>query len=130
MMMLWATKYISKRYPDCWEFVREVYDTELGIDLPTMTNVFPDLRKIIKAIESHPHKTEWTKIDEPHELCGVAMAQANHMHHVGIWTEADNGKVVHTLDNAPVVAQSLLQLERHGFKRIEFYEFGDVTDSK
>lgn len=122
--MSWAEKYINTRHKNCWTFVREVYLNELGIKLPEFATIFiGDVASIVRTMKVESESPHWQKVEEPHEFAIVAMSKSQYIHHVGVWTNQDRGKVIHTYEQDPVVANNKLQLKRMGFQRIEFYEF-------
>lgn len=85
-----------------------------------------DLLKVCRMIEAGASGGDWQRLGKPHEGCAVGMSKRadRSFHHVGIFTEADGGLVVHAVDGANVLAQPLSALKYHGFGRIEFYEYG------
>lgn len=75
---------------------------------------------------------EWERLKTPVEGCAVGLSHRpdGKFHHVGIWTQADGGLVVHAVDGANVIAQNLSSLKFHGFGRIEFFEYGAYYRNK
>ena len=119
----WATKLIGKPWvPEwhCWSLVRDVYGEQLGIPLPDfMADPETKRREIQKASLS----PEWVELDGPEELCVVAMSRRNIFHHVGVYTEADGGLVVHVQEGTCTVADSLAYLQKVGWQRIGFFKW-------
>jgi hypothetical protein len=122
--MNWAEKYINTTHKNCWIFVRSVYKEELDILLPEFATIFVgNIKSIIQTMEIQSKLKTWGKIDDPHDFAIVAMSKSQYIHHVGVWTTEDRGKVLHAFEKKPVVANNYVQLKRMGFQRIEFYEF-------
>lgn len=103
---------------DCWGLVFLVYAETFGISLPT----FPGLSvsnltaETLREVES-----QWTQVEKPFEGCLVAMSQRSAIHHVGIYTSADGGRVVHCREHSNVVVDTLRGLSVKGFQVIKFY---------
>jgi hypothetical protein len=119
----WPMNYIGKKFDDCWHLVRQVYGTELAVVLPDHARglIKRDLADIVRRIHAGTTGGDWKKIKDPIDLCIVALSRSTLIHHVGVWTECDGGKVVHAEVDYPAVAHSLMQLQRNGYQRVEFY---------
>jgi len=131
-MKHWSTHYIGLPYLiggrtkeglDCWGLLRLFYLEQKATLLPELPGIVESgllcsTKQILKESFS-----SWESLLFPTEGCAVAMSQRSSLHHVGIWTDADGGKVLHSYQS-PVVAETLPQLRRRGFKRIEFYAYG------
>ena len=131
--MHWSLQYIGLPYLiggrdraglDCWGLLRLFYQEQKQIILPELPGVVEDGTLHLAREILFQSFASWKRIDRPVEGCAVAMSQRYVLHHVGIWTEADGGKVVHSWQ-APVVADRLRSLQRQrGIRRLEFYEYG------
>lgn len=133
--MHWAQKYIGKpwvsgaRGPDafdCWGLLWHVKREHFRQELPQYPGVNArDFLTVCRMIDAGAHATEWKRLEQPAEGCAVGMSQRGNgrFHHVGIWTDADGGLVVHAMDKANVVAQPVEKLKLQGFGRIEFFEY-------
>jgi cell wall-associated NlpC family hydrolase len=129
----WATSYIGIPYLeggrhriglDCWGLLRLVYLDHEGIELPllpgiTEKNILTISREVVEQLESY-----WTELPCPLERSGVAMSLQTVPHHVGIWTNADGGKVLHAWNGNSVVAETLRSLKTRGMRTIKFYRYG------
>lgn len=125
--MSWASDTIGAKPKNCWLFVRDVYKDHLDVELPKFASIMVgDIPSIVKTMEIQSKNEMWRKIEEPTEFCVVAMSKSRYIHHVGVWTEEDGGKVLHSFEKKPIVANDLLQLHRVGFKRVEFYELTEA----
>lgn len=117
----WAIAYIGREYDHCGSFVAEVYRDLVGVELPQFVPASESVRVAIQRIREGKQEAIWQRLATPTELCAVGLGKGKHMHHVGIYTLLDGGKVVHADDGRPVAAHTVRQLQRQGFQRIEFY---------
>ena len=109
---------------DCWGLVWYVYAKRLGVTLPMFEGHSVEAQAVSRALAANLTTTgAWRAIDRPEELCGVAMGRNRIIHHVGLYTEADGGLVVHASDGARVVGQTLSTLRTQAFNRILFYKY-------
>ena len=129
--MHWGTKYIGLPYEeggrgpkvfDCWGLVRWAYSQEHGIELPELPGIASaSLHRIHSEIDNHLHP-EWVPVDKPRDGCIVGLSRHDALHHVGIWVEADEGKIVHSYSGRQTsVAESLRSLRMKGFLHVLFY---------
>ena len=127
--MTWAAERIGQTPENCWMFVKIIYNEELGIELPSFSHVMvKNIGEIVRTMETATSEEKgWVKVEDPKEFAVVAMSKSNFIHHVGIWTLQDKGKVLHAFEGNPVIANDILQLRRAGFKRIEFYELSPAS---
>lgn len=125
--MHWAAAYLGKPWRigadgpdafDCWGLVRAVLRTRAGVELQPI--VFADVRELITAFSAHPEHAAWRRVGEPRELDAVLMSQARHPIHVGLWVDADGGRVLHACRPA-VVVQDAIALKAQGYKIHGFY---------
>jgi len=81
---------------------------------------------VCRMIEAGAKGGEWVRLQSPREGCAVGMSKRGDgkFHHVGIYTGADGGLIVHATDGGNVLAQPVSALRLHGFGRIEFFEHG------
>jgi len=129
----WATKYIGLPYApggrdadkglDCFGLLRLVYKQEQGIEIPDLPGIAEEhVLTIAKEIMLQTTSC-WKEISSPKEGCMVAMSQRTVFHHVGVWTEANGGRVIHCW-KAPVVAETIKSLKLKGVKVIKFFLYG------
>ena len=73
------------------------------------------------------HVSGWDKIETPVEGCAVALSRFPKfgIHHCGVWTDADEGLIIHAEDFNNVRAQSIQDLRLYGWKIIDFYEYNN-----
>lgn len=76
----------------CWWLVRDVYRSALGVDLPEYAEYSTALDHA-REFKRNVVSGEWLELDEPENLCVVAMGRKT-INHVGVWL-AEHGKVLH-----------------------------------
>jgi len=128
----WAVKYIGKPYRvgasgpdayDCWGLVRKVYEDEFRIFLPIRpVPIEPSVMEKSEAILKNI-MVDWEPAFKPFEGAGVAMSKNMVFHHVGVYTEADGGKIIHAWDeHSGVVATSHRDLRLvWRFRNVKYY---------
>lgn len=129
--MHWATKYIGIPYVqggrdstglDCWGLVRLVYKEVFGMDLPLYPGITAKgLLYITSTIEEEAKEGEWDEVAFPFEGSAVAMSQRKAIHHVGVFTTSDGGKIIHCQDGQSVIADTPRRLAQKGFKVVRYY---------
>lgn len=133
--MHWAARYIGRPYakeaegPDafyCWSWVRWAQAHHFGRDLPKIPNP-DDLLAQARLFRDHPERCRWSRVETPAEGDLVEMGSARRNLHIGIWTAADGGKVVHCDVGCGVVAQRPHELEAHAWAIKGYWRF--VGDS-
>jgi hypothetical protein len=128
----WPQLYIGRPYEhgargpkafDCWGLIWFVYQRHFGISLPelpgiTTAGALACAKAIRLAIEE-----EWIETTCPFDGCAVAMGQTDYcFYHVGLYTSADGGLIVHALGKpAGVVADTLKRIRLSGFRTIKFF---------
>lgn len=130
--MHWAVPYIGMPYVeggrgpvevDCWGLLRLIYLREFNIELPLLpgiaaANLLKCHSEYQKAVDE-----DWLLWDKPFNGAAVAMSQGRIIHHVGIWANADGGKVIHAhcgLENS--VADTLERIRLRGYNTVRFYK--------
>ncbi len=100
---------------DCAGLVRYV----TGIDTHYIPSIdMGDTKQIIKAIKDK--RRYFKTLDEPKELCIVALRRLKHNHHVGVFIK---GGVLHA-DTKGVVFSTLQNLKENGYE----WEFGELIN--
>lgn len=79
-------------------------------------NILEIIHSLVQGI-----KNDWVQLERPVDGCAVVMSMRTIPHHVGIWTDADGGKIIHCWSNQPVVADTLRGVRAKGLQTIEFY---------
>ena len=112
---------------DCYGLLYWVKRTYFGQEVPRHLVEFPerwgsrDVGRIIRE-----NLGRWQTIDAPVEGCGVGLSKFSSgiIHHCGLWTDADGGLVVHSARaKAGVLCQTVDELRREGYKKIEFFDY-------
>ena len=105
---------------DCWGFFKWFYATQLDIHIADDYDYLPgDTKKIVMAFaQATESGGDWVKIAEPVEYCAVALSMNRKIHHVGVWLD---GGCLHAVEGLGVVYNSLKQLKRNGYTKVEYY---------
>lgn len=111
---------------DCYGLLYHVKRSFFGQEVPPYFVEFPNVwgpRDVGRIISEN--FARWQKLEKPVEGCGVGLSRFSNgiLHHCGIWTEADGGLVVHSARKAGVLCQTLSELRRDGYKKIEFFDY-------
>lgn len=129
-MKHWSFKYLGKKWLsggrgpdvfDCWGLFKWVQEKEYN----RIVEDFPispyQLLKVSDAIEGAAAKGEWVELQVPRDGCAVALSQGRRFHHVGVYIDADGGKILHALDRQNVISTSVLRLKAGGWNRVAYY---------
>lgn len=125
-MMHWGAKHIG-RTPEavglCWGLLRLVY-AEFGIQVPEVKGLTRENAAAVAAGVRDGLKEDWEEIQKPEEGCAVGMSitsDPDEIHHVGVYTDSDGGRVVHCWGRYNVIADTLRGLALKGFRVVRFY---------
>ena len=125
----WATDLIGRPWSidwHCWNLVQDVYRERFQIDLPNYPRVNPlkhrELMLQVGALGTD-QLPEWIELKEPEELCVVAIGRSNVTTHVGLWTEANGGGVVHVQAQSNCTCDSIQRLRRSCWQTIRFFKW-------
>ena len=126
-MTHWSENYIGAGWRngaqgpndyDCYGLVRAVYATELGIDLPTIPVDARAPLAVRHAMSDHPEYAQWNEVTDFRDFDVALMSCARHPHHVGLFAE---GRMLHAVEGAGVVRQSLSSLASHRWHIVRLY---------
>ncbi len=132
-MIHWSSRYVGIPYlaggrerdgVDCWGLIRLVYREQRGIDLPLLPGLIRNDRLVVTHEIAERCQEGWFPMESPAEFYAVAMSQSHAIHHGGVWTSADGGKIIHCWDGLPVCADSLKTLRLKGLRVIKFLRYG------
>lgn len=129
----WARQYLGRpwvaggRGPDvfdCWGLLRWVYLRHVGVALPAFPGLdVDDARAMARMIEDAMARGPWEELMVPEEYCGVAMAAGRRPHHVGVYTEADGGLIIHAANKRGVIATAPARLLTVGISSARYYRY-------
>lgn len=126
----WARKYIGMQHSlgargprqvDCWGLLCVVYKNEFKIDLPQFPGIALCSVVAITSAIGESAKKDWIEVKNQFDGCAVGMGLQKVVHHVGIFADADGGKVIHSWEKRNVVADTVDGLRAKGFRTIKFY---------
>lgn len=130
-MMHWAAEYVGKAHQhggrgpevfDCWGLLKWIYMHRYGIALPDLPGISSKQAIAISKQINKSVEEEWFPVEKPFDGCAVALAQVRSYHHVGIWIDADGGKVLHCYDDQRVIVDTVKQLQLKGFRKVDFFK--------
>ena len=124
-MTHWAGAYIGEEWVngqnDCWHFFRKVQREHFGREVPVVDVNALSVLSCAQAIDKHEERSNWVVVQSPKEGDAVLMGKGKHPTHIGVWTDADGGSVLHSLEKAGVCRQKLSALKRDGWNTITYY---------
>ena len=127
----WVMKYLGAPWKagqsgpdayDCWGLVRAVYSARYGIQLPIIdvdaTSAIDARRAMIRS----ENRTGWDPVDAPADGVVALMSHGKTPHHVGIVVALPGGmRLLHAVEGAGVVLQSIQDVLSHGWKIQGYY---------
>lgn len=131
-MTHWSTRYIGLPWEsgaqgpdafDCWSFVRHVQREHFGRMLPIIDVDAHDRAIVRTEFAVNPERGRWSQVDLPVEGDAVLVYKGKVADHVGVWIDADGGKILHAMPSIGVACTSVKALQRLGWNPIEFYRF-------
>lgn len=129
-MTHWAVQYIGRPWVngaqgpdefDCWGLVRFIQREHFGRTLPAVDIDAMDLRDVARALQAHDERANWSRAESPADGDAVLLAHARYPSHVGVWLDADGGGLLHCVQGAGVIFNTLSALRLAGWGHIEFY---------
>ncbi len=102
---------------DCWWLVREIYQNELGIEIPRAGVQANHYRAVLRAFQDSPLYQHFQRIDTPQHLCVVILGVAHPQEHCGIYLEhIDQPILLHNQRFAGVCAEPFHELRLRDWK--------------
>lgn len=121
----WATRYIGQPWEpghnDCWAFARRVWHEQFGWVVPPVYVDALNRLASARAMQAQGMYVGWETASGPTEGSAVVMSKGRHASHVGVWTQADGGGVVHSVQGMGVVFTPLPALAAMGLKVLAYY---------
>lgn len=126
----WSTRFIGLPYSpggrerdgvDCWGLLRLIYWEERRILLPSLPGLVEDYEQLISRENLALATKGWVGMGRPCEWAAVGMSRKERIHHVGVWTDADGGKVIHIWNGKPAVADTPKSLLLQGVRIIQYF---------
>lgn len=125
--MIDVLKYLGKKWSDdfnCWDFVLLIYQEQFGIGLCRYpVNYSGDLRGACAAVEIEKSDPVWIETTTPSKNGVVLMGRKFSGWHVGFMVT--EGEVIHLMDNAGSIVQSLADLKRQ-FATLKFFSHASL----
>lgn len=123
--MTWAAKYIGIPWvageSDCWAFARRVWLEVFGWHVPPVNVDAMSRLASTRAMLAPDMYVGWQPATGPAEGAAVVMSKGRHASHVGVWTYADGGGVVHSVQGVGVVFTPLPAMAAMGLKVLAYY---------
>jgi hypothetical protein len=85
--------------------------------VPDNYNVF----YLSKLLRDNPELASWEQTATPREGDVVMMGHSRREHHVGVWTTADEGKIVHCSRGVGVTARSEESMRAEGWANFSYW---------
>lgn len=124
-MTHWAIAYIGEPWVagehDCWAFFRRVQADRFGRAVPAIDVNAHSLMACARAVADNPERANWLPVSSPVEGDAVLMAHSRYPSHVGLWVDVDGGGVLHCVEGAGVIFQTIKNLKACGWGHVEFY---------
>lgn len=105
---------------DCWGLLRHVYIKQLGVklpDVPVGKNTYERSKQIGLGLNSG----DWTQLEKPTHLCGVALSKSGIIHHVGVYLNIDRGLILHCHEKSGVIIEQPSRMRQMGWSTIKYY---------
>jgi len=119
MQKHWVSKYIGKSYikgkQDCWTVFCDIQNNVFNKNIETTD--FGNIGEISARREflNNPLRQRFKKLTIPKEGCAVFLSKGQYVSHIGTFLDSGEGKVIHCIEKAGVVIQTLSELEVHNW---------------
>jgi len=121
----WAETYLGDAWVagthDCWAFARRVWRERFGLAVPAIDFAAHSALACRRALAQQPERQNWLEVMQPAEGDAVLMGKNARPAHVGVWVAANGGAVLHCLEGAGVVCNSLTALQINGWRVLGYY---------
>ena len=119
----WVAGARGPKTYDCWGLFLEVQRSQFNHELPEIPVDALNVKEVLNAFSHHPERQRWQKVKQPTEGDAILMRQSRYPVHIGVWLDIDGGGVLHAVQHAGVVYQTLTALEAHGWRIEGNYRF-------
>lgn len=125
--MHWTSEYLGKPWRngaegpdayDCYGLVRAVYWDRYGVEMPAISADATKVLACLHAARDYSDYGQWEAVTVPQDGDVLLMGSARHPHHVGVLVE---GRVLHSVEGAGVVLQTVDSLKMHGWNILKTY---------
>ena len=110
---------------DCWECVRAIYWDAFGIQLATYGG-HQEPTTARRTILEEAASGRWQEIASPIDGCVVLMGKRTWPHHIGVYLDADGGRIVHCLEHVGCIIDQVRSLSKAGWGFMKFYKRTDA----
>lgn len=107
---------------DCYSTARHLQERLFGRAMPAFA--MPGMAgrmAIAAAITAHPERGRWRELAGPADGAIVTLARQTCGYHLGTWLAEDGGLIVHAIEEAGVVADTVATLEAVGWRRFRYH---------
>ena len=130
--MHWITNFFGQQWHpteyNCWSFVADVYDRILALSLIISEPIDAGNKLgVAREIRIAASCGDWIEMEIPDEFDVVLMGRSTTGTHVGVWTNADGGRIVHCEEGQGVGSMTLKRAQDLGYKLIKFYRYADYS---
>lgn len=125
--MHWTAEYLGRPWKngadgpdafDCYGLVRAVYRDRYGVEMPVVSADATRVLACLHAARDYADYSQWEAVTVPQDGDVLLMGCARHPHHVGVLVE---GRVLHSVEGAGVLLQTVDSLAAHGWNILKTY---------
>lgn len=98
---------------DCWHLFRAFQVHVMGRAMPGYPAAARDVARL-RALSKAPERALWAETQTPRLGDAVEFVRSNMPFHIGVWLPAGGGTVLHAVEGAGVVTESLFRLRAAG----------------
>lgn len=116
----WSDNYIGNQWTaekNCFYWVSQIIDDLTPWAFPVVKHLTFYQRARVLVVEE---KRNWQRIAKPSKHFDVVLMRhiGSHKdcHHIGVWTEANGGAIVHAVENDVIDVDSPLELNLRSFE--------------
>ncbi len=124
----WAEKYIGRPWTkedNCGMFFVQVQREQFGRTVHPVDADALHALSCAHAIDAQVKSGDWPEVKTPKEGDAVVIGKGKRATHIGIWIEADGGKVLHCGRGIDGVAQCPTALKGQGWNIIGYHRMAE-----